>query len=94
MLFLDSWFNYTARMSRDISPFGVRMPTDLKERLEAAATKSMRSVNAEIVSRLSASFEKPQGQLSNYSDGDLIKELMDRYERGAVYIRVGKGSGD
>jgi hypothetical protein len=39
-----------------IAPFGLRMQPDLREKLEAAATKSGRSLNAEIVERLEASF--------------------------------------
>jgi hypothetical protein len=40
-------------MSRDINPFGLRMPADLRARVEAAAEKAGRSLNAEIVTRLS-----------------------------------------
>jgi len=39
-------------MSRDIAPFGVRMPADLKLRLEHHSKENKRSLNAEIVSRL------------------------------------------
>jgi len=41
---------------REIAPFGVRMPPELKSRLEAAAKVSRRSLNAEVVTRLWASF--------------------------------------
>lgn len=40
-----------------IPPFGLRLQPDLKERIEAAAKANGRSMNAEIVSRLEASFE-------------------------------------
>ncbi|MFD1069949.1 Arc family DNA-binding protein [Luteimonas composti] len=43
-------------MSREINPFGLRMPLELRERLEAAARQSARSLNAEIVHRLQESF--------------------------------------
>lgn len=43
-------------MSRDISPFGVRMPPALKDRVDAAAKEAGRSINAEIVARLEGSF--------------------------------------
>ena len=36
-------------MSRDIAPFGLRMPQELKERIESLAKKNRRSLNAEIV---------------------------------------------
>lgn len=34
---------------RDIAPYGVRMPADLKEKLQALAKKNGRSLNSEIV---------------------------------------------
>ncbi|MFL7036290.1 Arc family DNA-binding protein [Vibrio lentus] len=39
-------------MSRDIAPFGLRMQSELKEKLEILAKESKRSLNAEITSRL------------------------------------------
>lgn len=42
-----------------IPPFGLRMQPDLKARLEESATAAGRSLNAEIVSRLEASFQAP-----------------------------------
>jgi len=44
-------------MSRDIVPLGLRMPPEIKEQIEAAAKANGRSMNAEIVARLQASFE-------------------------------------
>lgn len=44
-------------MSRDVTPFGLRMQAPLKQELAAAAAALGRSLNAEIVSRLKASFE-------------------------------------
>lgn len=43
-------------MTRDITPFGLRMPSDLKARVDAAAESNGRSINAECVARLQASF--------------------------------------
>lgn len=43
-------------MSRDIVPFGLRMPPDLKARIEKAAHDNGRSMNAEIVHRLQQAF--------------------------------------
>lgn len=37
-------------------PYGLRLPPDLKERIAKAAQESKRSMNAEIVARLEASF--------------------------------------
>ena len=45
-----------------IPPFGVRMPPDLKEKIDMASKKSGRSMNAEIVYRLQQSFENPSKQ--------------------------------
>ena len=39
-------------MSRDINPFGLRMPASLRAMLEESAQKSGRSLNSEIVHRL------------------------------------------
>lgn len=46
-------------MSRDIVPLGLRMPPEVKEQIEAAAKANNRSMNAEIVARLQASFDAP-----------------------------------
>lgn len=37
-------------------PYGLRMPPDLKERVQKAAEASNRSMNAEIIARLEATF--------------------------------------
>ena len=76
-------------MSRDITPFGLRMPADLKTRIEERAQKNSRSINSEIVGRLVDSLDASDRPLRSYTDGDLIKELLDRYERGMVSIRIG-----
>lgn len=41
---------------RNINPFGLRLQPDLKSRIEASAAYNHRSINAEIVARLEASF--------------------------------------
>lgn len=43
-----------------IAPYGLRMPPDLKERVEAAAKSNNRSMNAEIVATLEEKFPPPQ----------------------------------
>lgn len=42
-------------MSRDINPFGLRMPDPLRDALQNAAAASGRSLNSEIIVRLSES---------------------------------------
>ncbi|MBB49293.1 MAG: hypothetical protein CMK88_00930 [Pseudomonadales bacterium] len=50
-------------MSRTDYQFKLRMPADLRSQVEAAAKKANRSLNAEIVTRLQASFAgTDQGQ--------------------------------
>lgn len=44
---------------RDIAPFGVRMPADLKGTLEREAKINNRSLNSEIVERLQRSLGRP-----------------------------------
>lgn len=45
-------------MSRELPPFGLRLPPELRERLDIAAAENMASLNAEIVRRLKNSFEE------------------------------------
>lgn len=40
---------------REINPFGLRMPAELKDVLEKSAEKNRRSLNAEILVRLEQS---------------------------------------
>lgn len=75
-------------MIRDIVPFGLRIPHDVKTRIEQAAAANKRSLNSEMLARLDKSFES--SQLLDYLDGELIAELMRRYKRGEIYIRVGR----
>lgn len=42
---------------RDINPFGVRMPAELKERIDREARINGRSLNTEIITRLKGSLE-------------------------------------
>lgn len=55
-------------MSRDINPFGLRMPPELKAKLEHLAHENRRSLNAEIVARLKdsvAQMDKATGVAAN-----------------------------
>lgn len=47
-------------MARTDPQFNVRMPADLKEKIEEAAKENGRSMNAEIVYRLQQSIEEDQ----------------------------------
>lgn len=50
---------------RDIAPFGVRMPSELKEMLEREAKINNRSLNSEIIDRLKKGLEQQAGN-TNY----------------------------
>jgi hypothetical protein len=78
------------RKFRDITPFNLRMQPELKAKVEAAARGKVKwSINAEINHRLESSFDTRQ-DLEQFSDGELVDELIKRWGRDAVYIRFGK----
>ena len=53
---------------RDINPFGIRMPADLKEKLTREAKINGRSLNSELVDRLDKSLRYPADNAkSDYS---------------------------
>lgn len=72
-------------MSRDLTPFGLRMPPSLKGEVTAAAQVAGRSMNAEIISRLQSSFCAPdyialpfpvvQAVAAAMEDGGLTQEV-------------------
>lgn len=45
-------------MTKDINPFGLRMPPDVKAEIEKLAEQNRRSLNAEIVVRLEESIRR------------------------------------
>lgn len=61
----------------DVPPFGLRMLPDLKKRIEEAAEKSRRSINAEIVARLEESLQNEKFAFMNVPLEDRIKELEE-----------------
>lgn len=71
---------------QDIVPFGVRLQPDLKKKLERAKPKD-RSMNAEIIMRLEQSFGIRKN-IGEYSDGELLDELIRRWGRDAVAVSV------
>lgn len=46
------------RMSRDITPYGLRIPPELKERLQEESIANGRSLNAELLDRLRRTIEQ------------------------------------
>jgi hypothetical protein len=79
---------------RDIAPYGLRLQPDLKAKLDAVVQKKKSktpdwSLNSEISQRLEESFAE-RNQLKDFTDGELIDELIRRWGRDGVYIRLGK----
>ena len=67
-------------MSRDIAPFGLRMPAELKARIDEVAQVNGRSINAEVIMRLQESFGPgKQFDLSAVDTGVLLHEVIERY---------------
>ena len=80
--------NTTTAPTGLIAPFGLRMLPDLREKVEASAKASGRSMNAEIVARLERSFtldlsqNMPKEPMSN----ERIAELLAALEGGGVTL--------
>lgn len=47
---------------REIAPFGVRLDSELKAKLQQSAKDNKRSLNSEIVARLTASYDDDIGK--------------------------------
>lgn len=47
---------------REIAPFGVRLDSQLKTKLQQSAKDNKRSLNSEIVARLTASYDDDIGK--------------------------------
>lgn len=76
---------YGVAMSRDINPFGLRMPPDLRAKLEESARVNGRSLNSEILARLGESIEldrriEEHNKLDNQSEETkiLLKKIGDK----------------
>lgn len=76
-------------MFKDIPPLGIRFPAALKEKIQKAANMNNRSMNAEIVARMTESFEG-RNDLQVFTDGELIDELIRRWGRDAIKLSVEK----
>lgn len=61
------WHRAAMEKARQITPFGLRLPEALRERLRKAAEIEGRSLNSEIVRRLESSF----------SEGSTVRRLTD-----------------
>ena len=74
----------------DVVPTYIRLPADLKRMIDEAAKANRRSKNREVLDRLYGSFSPSKSDLSAYDAGDLIGELLRRFEPGEIMIRIGK----
>lgn len=78
---------------REIAPFGLRMPPELKDRLGDIAKANGRSLNTEIVARLWASLEtktdtaKPTPVLMSPTSAAYVANIeLDEIERELLMI--------
>ena len=70
------WCNF---MSRDVNPFGVRMPPEIKAELEKLAEQNRRSLNAEIVVRLEESIMREKERwLTEENLRRIVGEELDK----------------
>ena len=66
-------------MSRDVNPFGLRMPPEVKEELEKLAEQNRRSLNAEIVVRLEESIRREKERwLTEENLRRIVAEELDK----------------
>ena len=65
-------------MARTDPQINLRVPADLKKKIELIAIENSRSINAEVVQRLEQSFERKFGDLESVATEELMKELAKR----------------
>ena len=64
----------------EMSPYGVRMPSELKTKIKASAKENRHSMNAEIVRRLEKSFEDEEAQpWDKKDDNECPEDLMRQF---------------
>lgn len=77
----------TAMSDRHVQkPYPLRMPKELRDMLEASAKRDGRSLNAEIVSRLEASFSETNDERVSISAKDLsylAKQISDLMKKSS-----------
>lgn len=73
------WMSTIAPMSdrHTITPYPLRLPPELKTRVEEVAKKNNRSFNAEVASRLEASFT-PQAVIPTENAAPIPPDQFDR----------------
>lgn len=74
-----------------ISPYPVRMPLELRQKLEDAAKDGSRSLHAEIIARLEKSFGRaPGSEASSWAAEEISKRISDRDLRFIDTLELGK----
>lgn len=67
-------------LTRDLAPFGLRIPIELKDRIKRAAAESNRSINAEIIYALELAYPAP----SSVSElQQKLDRVVQRWERAS-----------
>ncbi|RSB84878.1 Arc family DNA-binding protein [Burkholderia cenocepacia] len=64
-------------MARTDPQVNIRMPQDLKERLEVAAAQANRSLNKEIIERLQQSLDAPTSGTADASTPVLLYQMLE-----------------
>lgn len=75
--------------------YKLRIPQDLKERIEAASKESGRSMNAEIVARLQSTFEAQAALFDAANDINQLSDVVRGYEimvKGLIAQTLRSGS--
>lgn len=70
-----------AKAGRGSDQFIVRLPDGMRERIKAEAEANNRSMNAEIVARLEASFKPIEGAAHSEMLSVINKKLEDIFKR-------------
>lgn len=77
---------YSPGMARSDPQFNLRIPSELKERIEASAKASGRSATAEIIARLEGSF----GENVDASQVQLMRRWINQLGTELEQLRKGK----
>jgi hypothetical protein len=75
--FLTYQKNRELQMSREHPQIRIRLPPKLKEKIKEAAHDNRRSMNAEVIARLQASFEEDAGEVTP-DQMELLMELLKK----------------
>ena len=69
----------------NITPFGLRMPPDVRDGIQRAADRNNRSLNSEIVQRLQATLQMDEFTIEDakerFTSGDIIEVVRREVER-------------